>query len=260
MTIAVGVIAAGLFALFAYAGHWPPIVVVESNSMMHVVVAEYNCRPVRNCEPGDTREPGVPYGRFGTIDPGDIVVVKRTGRASEIQTFADGGKEHYGLPGEVVVYRPGGAEGTPIIHRAMTYVWVQQVSGVRTYSVKWADSWPVPATNATCAPPGAQNRTCLFTSQRGGVEIPALNIRGMQPTHSGLITKGDNRATNRFADQILFQEIRDQPVPTEWLDGVARGEVPWLGMLKLMLTTGGQPNCFGAVSYTHLTLPTNREV
>ncbi|MBS1263617.1 MAG: hypothetical protein MAG715_00800 [Methanonatronarchaeales archaeon] len=78
--------------LFAYTGVWPPLVVVESGSM----------------EPNLYR--------------GDIVLVKAVdgGGRDAVDTFREGGDEHFGMAGDVVVYNvPGDGRPTPIIHRAM---------------------------------------------------------------------------------------------------------------------------------------------
>ncbi len=81
--------------LYAYAGVWPPLVVVESGSM----------------------EP--------SLQMGDIVLMKAVGGAGPdaVDTFRSGGEEHFGMAGDVVIYNvPGDGRTTPIIHRAMYWV------------------------------------------------------------------------------------------------------------------------------------------
>src|SRR5512136_1059345 len=94
-----------LVAMFAYTGLWPPIVVVESNSMMH----------------GTDN-----LSHIGTIDTGDLVLVRKVTKPSDISTFVDGlssGHRTYGDFGDVVIYWRGGSHvGTPIIHRALIYL------------------------------------------------------------------------------------------------------------------------------------------
>ena len=90
--------------LFAVSGVWPPLVAIESPSM------------VPNMEENDlvfvmeeTRFPGE-----GAID-GTGVVTASEGQAADYTRF--------GQPGDVIVYeRNGNANATPIIHRAMLYV------------------------------------------------------------------------------------------------------------------------------------------
>jgi signal peptidase I len=94
-----------LLAMFAYSGLWPPLVVVESNSMMHGV---------------DN------HSHIGAIDTGDLVLVKKVNHASDIVTYMEGlstGHKTYGDYGDVIIYEKGGSQTlTPIIHRAMIYL------------------------------------------------------------------------------------------------------------------------------------------
>lgn len=81
--------------LFMYSGVWPPLVVVESESMepnMHV---------------------------------GDIVLMKNVdpSGASTVSTYEQSGDETFGKAGDVVIYDvPNDGRTTPIIHRAMYWV------------------------------------------------------------------------------------------------------------------------------------------
>jgi signal peptidase len=243
LLVALLVVGGILLALFLYTGNWPPPVVVESNSMMHVDAEEYN----NNF--GDTRTEDVPYGRVGTIDPGDLVLVKQFEGTEGISTFADQADEHYGRPGEVVVYFPGGDERrTPIIHRAMTYVETTEEGDTSVYEVRWHEDWK--NRNVGCESPGDREctepgdcgedergrLTCTFEH---GFRIPALFRRSgqhiYQPNWSGFLTQGDN-PENAAPDQILFDR---GPIKEEWTKGVARGELPWFGLIKLAMT--GEP-------------------
>jgi len=82
--------------LFLAAGTWPAVVTVESESM-------------------------VPH-----MQVGDLVFVVEEDRFGNLTTWAEGQKTGYrsfGDFGDVIVYRPNGADGiTPIIHRAMVRV------------------------------------------------------------------------------------------------------------------------------------------
>ena len=240
--ILVGVFAVLLGGLYAYTGTWPPAVIVESGSMMHLECGE---TPSPNCDPD------VKYGRFGTIDPGDLVLVKDVEGVDEVGTLVEGGKERYGRAGDVIVYYPANDRTrTPIIHRAVAYVEVREDAGEREFWVRWNPDAP-------CEPwdgvrKSEDGRWCVYDSR--GVYIPSVPIAGFgstlrdpnpyKPVRSGFITKGDNPTTNPQTDQVT-QLSRDEqgnpsPVQIEWVEGKGRAELPWLGLIKLSLS--GQPN------------------
>ena len=52
--------------------------------------------------------------------------------------------------------------------------------------------------------------------------------------HSGYITKGDNRFTNMYYDQ-QGQVSYMMPVKEEWVIGVARYRIPYIGYLRLII-------------------------
>lgn len=234
--VAFAVVGGVLAGLFLYTGVWPPMVVVESGSMMHPT-----------CEA--TPEPGCAgYGKFGSIDPGDMVFVKSAPRREDVVTFAEAaaaepGQRNYGKPGDVVVYfRDNARERTPIIHRALTFVEVQGVSDAQacastgepgkdaTYTLLWE----------------GQQRT--FRAAEGGIDLSSLGFtasggRGYNPCWSGFITKGDNPVTNTLPDQATGGGVLPtQPVPIAWVQGKAVGEIPWFGLIKLAL--GSTTNYF----------------
>jgi len=191
-------------------GTWPPAVVVESGSMMH-----------------NTFE--TPYGRFGTIDVGDMVLVKGVRQVSDVELWVDGGRDHYGRPGDVLAFIQDGDQGISnltIIHRAMTWVeTTRDADNQRQYRVKWLDG-----------------EMLIFGPE--GIYIPEFGIdedwgftpeQGYQPSYSGFITKGDNPATNPAADQAagISGLVRH-----EWVRGTMYGEVPWIGLARLALAVG----------------------
>ncbi|MHB8586191.1 MAG: S26 family signal peptidase [Thermoplasmatota archaeon] len=233
--LAIAVVAGILGVLYLYTGVWPPMVVVESGSMMH---------------PADQ----VPYGRVGTINPGDLVLVKSVGSPSDVALWAQEGGSNYGEPGDVLVYYPSGDHGyVPVIHRAITWVEVNDSARGRTYSFAWpADyAWNGPI------PTECVNGTCTFGPT--GIYFPPLGFQepyfrpgaGWTPPSSGWVTKGDNQATNPAADQangISCPVPGASPRPSTtcsavdptWVEGVARGQLPWFGLIKLAL--GGHYN------------------
>lgn len=205
----------------AYAQNWPPAVIVESSSMMH-----------RDGETG--------YGRVGTIDPGDLVLVKALGDPSEVETLVEAGPERYGMAGDVIVYGRGpGMPATPIIHRAIAYV---EVAEGPTYRVRWAaDAACVGGAQKDAADPA----WCVYGAE--GVTlagVPGAGHQTLRPTGSGFVTKGDNPRTNFDTDQALgiSRDPQGEPVfvTLERIEGKARGELPWLGLVKLALA--GKPN------------------
>jgi len=77
-----------------------------------------------------------PFGRFGTIDAGDMVFLVKTNKKSDIVTFIDKDTDNffYGKYGDVIIYRPyGNEEKDQIIHRAMC--WVEYNDEYDTYTV-----------------------------------------------------------------------------------------------------------------------------
>ncbi|WP_292519297.1 signal peptidase I [Methanoculleus sp.] len=82
--------------LYLFAGTWPAVVTIESESM-------------------------VP-----NMNVGDLVLVVDEDRFGSLVTWAEGqqtGHTSFGNYGDVIIYRPNGVDSVhPIIHRAMTYV------------------------------------------------------------------------------------------------------------------------------------------
>jgi signal peptidase I len=238
--LAAAIVGGVLGVLFLYTGVWPPMVVVESGSMMHV--------PCVATGTPEVCDPGVGYGKFGTIDPGDMVFVKSTPRREDVTTMAeaaakDPAQRNYGKPGDVVVYFSGNIRTrTPIIHRAIAYVEAQGVpdptacertgnAGSATYTVFW------------------EGTSRSFRAADGGIYLPSMGFgepsyrpgAGYKPCWSGFITKGDNPVTNVFPDQATpSAALPRQPVRLDWLGGKAVGELPWFGLIKLALSS--QPN------------------
>lgn len=246
IALAVGLVFGSLYAL---TGSWPPVVTVQSNSMMHVNDTEY-----RSGE-GDTRAQGVGFGRLGTIDPGDLVLVDSVDDAEDVATYARGDVHRYGAPGDVLVFQHTGT-GTDltVIHRAMAWVEADGEGGNRTYTVEWTEEWrQPPADLATCS--RTPEYVCTFDER--GVFIPEIGVfecgegdarsgglgtadcpnpRPKPFLGSGFLTKGDNNVTNAGADQSPpgrgQKALNPQPVVMEQVEGVARGELPALGLLK----------------------------
>ena len=198
-----------------------PIVVVESGSMMHCSngFVPYG----RDC---DTR-----FARLGTIDPGDLILVKDVDGPGDVDTRAGEGRSHYGRPGDVIVFRPDGltsAQGrTPVIHRALFYLQVNDdgtftIAELGLSHVRDLDDPRIQelGLSAGYASTVRDDRLDPFCGPAG-------------PGRSGFITRGDN---NPAADQGAHTGIANCPVQAEWILGEARGEIPWLGLVKLYAT------------------------
>lgn len=265
IAVAAGVVGILLIAVWAYTGQpFPsqaPLVVVESGSMMH--------GPYRGGNLGDPTGWGDPaFGRIRTIDPGDLVLVKDVDEVTDVETaFGSGSRGGYGGHGDVIVFKPfGDSDGTPIIHRAMLLV-MGEPEGCTpqvdcTYRVPEA-----------CAPEFAQYvqsiqgntiedlcngtpRPVTMLLERDGLVLKLTNYPCDEcgPFYSSFITRGDN---NNHDDQRAQEGGRcdaacnSPPVRMEWVIGKARGEVPWFGMIKLMI--------YGNDRYEPATDPTKGE-
>jgi signal peptidase len=151
----------------------------------------------------------------GSMEPhmyrGDLIFITEPNRFSPAFDHGDTGvvtarvgqEESYrtfGGYGSVVVYDPPERFGSPIIHRAM--FWVE--SGENWYDE--VDTDYVSAANCQ-------------------------ELTNCPAPHAGFITKGDNNARYDQANGIA------EPVRPGWVSGVARFRVPYLGWIRLSLST-----------------------
>ena len=209
--IAVGSVIIVFLLTFAYSGNWPPMVVIESGSM------EHDDNPLY---------PEPRYSHLGIIDTGDLVIVKQAEK-KDIVTYLGGKKtdyKKYGDYGDVIVYYKNGIETykgqpvTPVIHRAMA--WVEVVDKENgTYYIPEIDTYFY-----------------------GKIELTEIGLGGGASLNnlqnSGYITKGDSTG-NPHPDQLTHYDITGasvQPVDPDWIVGMAKGELPWFGLIKLRVT------------------------
>jgi len=195
--------------LYAYTGNWPPLVVVESNSMMH----------------GDDSS-------LSAIDTGDLVFVKSVEKRSEVTTYVEGMKRDYKTYnnyGDVIIFKRNAQSGTPIIHRAI--VWIE-FNG-ESFDVPSLDKYGVTEIeieyHAFMGHPSnyiSINLTDMYT--RAKANFPEIYP---ETGFSGFLTRGDN---NPDFDQGAIGQITG-PVSVDSIVGVARGEVPWFGLIKLKI-------------------------
>jgi signal peptidase I len=221
--VALAIVVLLLVSLFAYTQNWPPIYVVESNSMQH-----------------GTND------QIGLINTGDLVLAQKIS-VSDITPYVTGlqsGYKTYGEYGDVLLYWPNGQTTTPIIHRAILYLQYQPNG---TYDA--ADLQGLPCGNATNAvyayfPTGPGSLPSCRTTSLGGIldlyDIgwDSLNIslnlqNAALGRHSGFLTLGDG---NSLPDQygVTVPELSALVEPG-WIIGVARGMIPWFGSVKLLL-------------------------
>src|SRR3989442_5959813 len=104
LLVAAIIVVVFLAAIYAYAGVWPPLVVVESASMQHSGQDSF----------------------LAVIDTGDMVFQQAAPTRADVVTYLEGrasGYSTYGDYGDVIIFRrPSSA--TPVIHRAIMYVTV----------------------------------------------------------------------------------------------------------------------------------------
>jgi signal peptidase len=249
-TIKAFIIAPAIFllvigAIFLYSGIWPPMVVVESESMQHSDDTSF----------------------IGVIDTGDIVVVKKVDSYQEVTTYVEGlanGHSTHGAPGDVIIYHRDGMP-KPIIHRAMVMLEYNFTGGgfdVPSLANIPQELWSVPGGEKVWW----NLKEVLVLHDVGHVnarlEIDLATMLSYMFSngrlHGGIITLGDNNwemvdgvPVARY-DQRWLTSMRE-PVMEEWIVGKARGELPWFGLLKLW-ATGTMPDDTPANSQRNLVI------
>lgn len=207
------ILAVMVLSMFAYAGNWPPLVVVESASMQH----------------------GSAQSSIGVIDTGDMVFQQAAPNRDSVITYLEGrarGYSTYGDFGDVIIFRRA-SDPTPVIHRAIMYM---TLHGNGTADVPDILLLPFPdwdardASNlATRIPMFLQSLTIRRMGYAQNIELTfnfdSFSIGG---EHSGYVTKGDN---NAGYDPAWVPRIED-------VQGRARGEIPWVGLIKLIFQPG----------------------
>jgi len=245
--LALGLIVILLGAMVVMTGSTPPMVVVESGSMMH-----------------DSD------GGVGFIDPGDIILVMSLERQTII-TWAEATEEgglnegyrNHGMPGDVIIYRKNGGNDTPIIHRALLRAVANStepaaVPGECSSGV-WDPTLEGPGYSGLCVITFDVPGTVIVNSSSISIDLDypchphgTLSIRDWKPKHTGLLTTGDNAQTNGCQiDQMRAVRGSDSPhvggswglidengqpvqaVRSDWVEGVAGPELPWFGAVKL---------------------------
>jgi len=221
--VALAIIIVLIVALFAYTQNWPPVYVVESDSMQHG-----------------------PNDQLGLINTGDLVLAQKLD-LSQITPYVTGlrtGYSTYGEYGDVLLYWPNGGGSTPIIHRALLYLtW----NPLGYYNATDLQGLPCgTASNAVYSytPPGPLGMpNCDTTQLTGTLELYHIGWMSLNVTvelsapalgaHSGFLTMGDG---NTLPDQAgAAVPAISALVEPGWIIGVARGMLPWFGSVKLLL-------------------------
>jgi signal peptidase len=218
------IVAVILGAMYLYAGVWPPLVVVESSSMQHSDEAS----------------------GFGVIDTGDMVFQQAAPTRESIVTYLEGranGYATYGDYGDVIIFRRAGF-ATPIIHRAIMYISLHAngTADVDNLTPLLPAEWD--ATNAADQP------------TRNPVFLRTLTIRHMGFNHDinlkfsfpgvpvtprvGFVTMGDHNLLRCPRDPVSGNcESGYDQISTiarlQDIEGRARGEIPWIGLIKLVV-------------------------
>jgi signal peptidase I len=218
--VALMIIVVLLAGLFAYTQNWPPLYVVESSSMQH-----------------GTND------NVGLINTGDLVLAQQI-PTSSITPYVVGletGYKTYGEYGDVLLYHANGEVGpAPIVHRALAYL-VYNSDG--TYSIPELSGLPcghaVDRVYYVDTPSG-----CGTADLRGNFTLFGLGWQSVSVnvtfsdlgSHSGFLTMGDNNINPGTATGEEDQPGLSSLVEPGWIVGVARGMVPWVGALKLLLS------------------------
>jgi signal peptidase len=214
-------------AIMAYYQIWPPMVVIESESMQHSDSESF----------------------IGTIDTGDLVLVRKAPAKSDVVTYVEGrarGYDTYGDYGDVIVFRKDGAPppATPIIHRPIIYLEWNHTTNY-SYDVPGLEGLEINKDWGAVDKHG--NQVTSYYNLTGYMWISDVgytkkNMTILLQTYlstSGLhgldiyLTAGDhNLETSASPDPWTVRQ--------EWIIGVARGELPWFGLIKLTLNAEGK--------------------
>jgi len=221
--VALAIVVLLVVSLYAYTQNWPPIYVVESDSMQH----------------GSADQ-------LGLINTGDLVLAQKTS-VSSVTPYVVGqqtGYQTYGEYGDVLLYWPNGQGSTPIIHRAILYLQWDPNGSYNATDLNGLPCGTAPDAVYAYLPTGpGSTPSCRTTALSGYLELYHIGWDSVNISldlsypalgrHSGFLTMGDN---NFFPDQYgETTPAISSLVESGWIVGVARGMIPWFGSVKLLL-------------------------
>jgi signal peptidase I len=201
-----------------------------------------------------------PFGRLGTIDAGDMVLLVKVEDKNDVIPFSISEYYNYGRKGDVVIYHPDGNPNLDqIIHRAMCWIDVEYEGDDKFYTI---EEYGIIHQNSS---------ESLYIPECG-IWNPSSNssVKVAWFEHSGFITKGDNPITNPTCDQL--GGISRQPIKIEWISGRASLELPWIGTINLLFndltngknTLGNIPQdsliCFGILIAFLISIPVSLDI
>jgi len=224
--IALVIVAMILGAMYAYAGNWPPLVVVESSSMQH----------------GDT------VSSLGVIDTGDMVFQQAAPTRDSVITYIEGrarGYSTYGDYGDVIIFRRA-SDPTPVIHRAIMYVTLH-VGGTADVpdilGLPMSDWVARNATGPTENPYGLESLLIRNLGFEHNINLTfTFDTFSASVDRTGYITMGDHNSFRQCRSQR--DDCRSGYDPYSWMprledvQGRSRGEIPWIGLIKLIFQPG----------------------
>ncbi|MGA8543056.1 MAG: S26 family signal peptidase [Thermoplasmata archaeon] len=225
--VAVAIIVVLLVGLYAYTENWPPVYVIESQSMQH----------------GSSDV-------LGVINTGDLVLAQRI-PTDQIVPYVVGlqtGYSTYGEYGDVLLYSANGQGTTPVIHRAILYLqWDPATSTYNATDLRGlrcgdeAGAVFNSSQDGGCGVTGLTGTLNLYHIGWQSVEVSLDLSSPLFGEHSGFVTMGDNNLLPLGCTTNCVGGLPDQADGTStlvepgWVVGVARGMLPWFGAIKLLL-------------------------
>lgn len=209
----IGIILIGGYAgLVIHSGFGTPFSVVMSESMQH----------------DDTRS------QIGCIDTGDVVIVQSPEKA-DIVSYVEGtitGYSTFGDYGSVIIYERGNGHN-PVIHRAI--IWLDYNASTNSWSAPSLKDYKGEWSCETKDYNNLQGTLTFYNLTQSGKTIEIrLDSLGK---NSGFLTLGDNPVTNTSFDQ---PGTINHPVTLEEIKSVPIAEIPWIGVMKILIKKGGE--------------------
>ncbi len=211
--ISVVIVAVIFLSLYAYTQNWPPLVVIESESMQHGSISH-----------------------IGTADTGDIVLVKKVYSEDDVVTYVEGRMKNYhtyGDYGNVIIYN---YNGQSIIHRAIVYLkWSGSRWVIRGFENGNYPSWlEVTRNEIIIKDVGYAHKSIIIHTDPKDLDPEKVG-------YEGFITMGDHNLAKYGSyaydqNSVDFVPICPKLVNYNMIEGVAVGEIPWFGAIKLYVT------------------------